>query len=129
MNTQEIASLLKELSVLFPNQFEFPTTDEEKDKIAIKVWKDKIGDFEKDFVLKAVNKIGADNPDFIPSPFRVREEAKNLKRKIERQKEEKRQEQFLEEQEKIAEKNIKQAEEEFDIDSLDYKKLKGGEND
>lgn len=78
MNKKETTALLKKISVMFPNQFDFPTSNEEQDKVTIEVWYEKLGDYEKEVILAAVDQAGEKNPDWAPTPYRVLNEIKEL---------------------------------------------------
>lgn len=130
MDKSELAKLLTFIGDTFSDgKFKFPRDTEQKTKRRIEAWGEFVGEYKYQIVKSVVKDLISEGNPWPPEVGEIKSQVdevikkgKEMKKEIERQK-------YLEEQERIAQKNIKETEEEFSLEREKFEKLTGGKND
>lgn len=130
MNKSELAKLLTFIGDVYSDgKFKFPRETEQETKRRIEAWGEFIGEYKYQIVKSVVKDLISEGNPWPPEVGEIKNQVDEAIKKGEEMKKEIERQKYLEEQERIAQKNIKETEEEFSLEREKFEKLTGGKND
>jgi len=130
MDKSELAKLLTFIGDVYSEgKFKFPRETEQETKRRIEAWGEFIGEYKYQIVKSVVKDLISEGNPWPPEVGEIKSQVDEVVRKGEEMKKEIERQKYLEEQERIAQKNIKETEEEFSLERESESELEGKENE